>query len=172
LKTLTFLDHRLLFALKVSIMDQVFVGVEGYTLTKEFILKELTIVYPNGEFNHYILKNPPKLLSPKDSRTVRYTTKYLNQLSWFDGDIIYSNLDRILKKIRDLKLYTYGCTARNFLEKHLPNTIIVDTQYQQGVKIPSVLESAGCCRNHPARYCSKAKALYIKDSVLAYESQG
>ena len=143
---------------------EVYVGIEGFTLSKETIVKELVILYPNKEYNHYLFKNPSKLLSSKDSQTVRYTTKYINKLSWYDGDVLYSNVGQVLKKVRDWKIYTYGSAARKFLAKYLPNSVIIDIQPDTG-KMPSVLEPCGCFRDHPTRYCAKAKALYIKDTV-------
>ena len=143
---------------------EVYIGLEGFTLTDEFIVKELAILYPNKEFNHYIIRNPPKYLSEKDSRTVRYTTEHINKLSWYDGDIPYNMIERILKKVRDWKVYTYGAYARQFLLKYLPNTIVIDVQESMGCKLPS-LEMCGCFRDHPPRYCAKAKAVFIKNYV-------
>ena len=153
--------HFLFISFTISM--EVYIGLEGFTLTKEFILKELVIFYPNNEFNHYIIKNPPKYLSEKDSRTVRYATENINNLSWYDGDIPYDSVGRILKKVRDWKVYTYGDFAKRFLRKYLPNTVIVDIQTD--CKMPTTLECCDCFRNHPPRYCAKAKAKFIKNYI-------
>ena len=94
---------------------EVYVGIEGFTLSKETIVKELVILYPNKEYNHYLFKNPSKLLSSKDSQTVRYTTKYINKLSWYDGDVLYSNVGQVLKKVRDWNRKGYKGDVRKFI---------------------------------------------------------
>ena len=65
-----------------------YIGIEGYTLPTGFIAKELTVIFPNTEYTHYLFERPANfVLSQRDEKTVRYATRYLNNLIYADGDI-------------------------------------------------------------------------------------
>ena len=139
----------------------VIVGLDGYTLPGQFVLKEICIQYPNGEFNHYLLKKPDGYLSELALKTVRYTTEHLSNLSYEDGDIPYNMIGDILDKIKDLRIYTYSDIAQRFLQNYLPTTAIENVQ-NRGYQLPKQLPDPKCFRSHNPRYCAKAKALAIK----------
>lgn len=139
----------------------VFVGMDGYTLPAGFILKELCMVYPNDEYNHFLFKKPDSLLSQISKRTVRYATQHLNNLSYEDGDIPYTLIPNILDKIKDLKVYTYSEIAQKFLQEILPTTNIENVQ-NLGYQMPAKLPDSKCFRSHNQRYCAKAKAIAVK----------
>lgn len=141
-----------------------FVGVEGYTLPCGFILKELCIYFPNGEFNHYLFQKPDWLLSDVARKTIRYTTQNLNNLSYEDGDVPLSQLPGILNKIKDVTVYSYGEAAVKLLQKCLPTTLVENIQ-DQGYKMPAELPDSNCFRKHKQRYCAKAKAIAIQEFV-------
>ena len=141
-----------------------FVGVDGFTLPSGFLIKELCIIYPNDEYNHFLFQKPDWLLSEVSKRTIRYTTQHLNNLSYEDGDIPYSLLSFILQKIKDLKVYTYSEIAVKLLQHHLPTTAIENIQ-DQGYKMPPQLPNSKCFRKHNQRYCAKAKAIAIRNFV-------
>lgn len=144
----------------------VFVGVEGFALTELYVVKELVLIFSNETHDHYLFKAPAEYLcQPKDQKTVRYITKHLNHLSWFDGEVLYSNVERILKRIQGFRVYCYGMTAKRFLLRYLPTTVIINVQEEMKCQMPKTLESCECFRRHPSRYCAKAKALFIKDFV-------
>jgi len=151
---------------------RVFVGVEGFALgplaDNLFIVKELFLLFSNDTHDHYLFKAPTDSLCPKDQRTVRYITKHLNHLAWFDGEVQYSNVERILKKIQHFRVYTYGKAAKQFLLRYLPTTAVINIQEEMGCKMPNVLEQCECFRKHPARYCAKAKGLFIKNFVASF----
>ena len=139
----------------------VFVGMDGYTLPNGFIMKELCVLYPNDEYNHFLFKKPDSLLSQISERTVRYTTQHLNNLSYEDGDITYTLIPDILDKIKDLKVYTYSDIAQKFLQEILPTTTIENVQ-NRGYQMPAKLPDSKCFRTHNQRYCAKAKAIAVK----------
>ena len=144
---------------------EVYIGLEGYMLPQGYIVKELVILHTNDEYDHYILEAPKDLvLSPKDSYTIRWVTKNLNQLSYSDGFIPYNALTRIFQGVCNMTIYTHGCIATDFIQKYLPTTIVINTHIN-GFKLPELLPAVECSRFHPARYCAKAKAKAIKDYV-------
>ena len=143
-----------------------YVGLEGYTLPSGFIVKELTIIYTNAEYSHYIFEKPDNIvLSPQDEKTVRYATRHLNSLSYGDGDIPYNQLGPILGKLKDFTIYTYSLVASNLIQNFLPTTVVINSQ-DLGHKIPKHLPNPNCFRLHQNyRYCAKAKAAEVKDFV-------
>lgn len=145
----------------------VFICVEGFTLPCGFILKELCAFYPNGEFCHFMFRAPEnQLLSNVEQRTVRYTTAYLNNLSFSDGELPYNCFPAALETFKMYNIYTYSDVGRKLLQNVLPTTVITNVQ-SLGFKMPSTLPDPGCCRVHNPRYCAKAKAIAIKDFVDA-----
>ena len=140
---------------------KVFIAIEGCTLKSGFVIKEICYIYKNGDYNHFLIKNPDRLSSESERRTIRYTTKHLNNLCYFDGDIPYDMIPSLLNHLNDAKLYTYSDIAEKVLQVYLPNTEIENIQ-NQGYKMPAVLPNSGCFRAHTQRYCAKAKALDIK----------
>ena len=143
-----------------------YVGLEGYTIPSGFIAKELTIIYANAEYSHYIFEKPDNIvLSPQDEKTVRYTTRHLNTLSYEDGDIPYNQLGPILGKLKDFTIYTYSLVASNLIQNFLPTTVVINTQ-DLGQKLPKHLPDPNCFRLHQNyRYCAKAKAAEVKDFI-------
>ena len=143
----------------------VYVGIEGYTLPTGFIAKELTIIFPNTEYTHYLFEKPVNfILSLIDEKTVRYATRHLNNLIYADGDTPYNQLGPILQKLSKYTIYTYSQIASNFIQEFLPTTIVINTQ-DLGHQLPKVLPDPSCFRLHCPRYCAKAKALAVRDFV-------
>ena len=142
----------------------VFIGIDGFTLPSGFILKELCIIYPNNEFDHFLFKQPGWTLTEADKRTIRYTTQNLNKLCYEDGHISYDHIEKILDTVKDVTVHTYSDIAVVFLQKYLPTTVIKNIQCQ-GFIMPRVLPDSNCFRKHVSRYCAKAKALEIQKFV-------
>ena len=140
----------------------VFIGIEGYTLPSAFILKELCIIYPNNDYEHYLFQQPTLDLTKKDEQTVRYTSKYLNQLGYSDGYIEYNQIENTLTPVKDDIIYTYSDIAVCALQKYLPTTVIINIQ-NEGFVMPKTLPESGCFRKHCQRYCGKAKAIAVKN---------
>ena len=141
-----------------------YIGIDGFTLPSGFILKEMTIIYPNHEYDHFIFKKPCWNLTEADKRTIRYTTQNLNQLCYEDGHVSYEQIGMILDSVKDITLYTYSDIAVTFLQKHLPSTVIKNIQCQ-GYTMPRELPNSNCFRHHASRYCAKSKARAIQKFV-------
>ena len=144
----------------------VYIALEGFTLPSGYIVKEMTTIFPNGEYNHYIFMNPKDVtLTAQDERTVRYATKNLHGLNYADGDIPYDQFEVIFGKLTDFNIYTYSVIAVKFIQQFLPTTVVVNTQ-DMGHKLPKCLPDSNCFRMHKNyRYCSKSKAAEIRDFI-------
>ena len=142
----------------------VFVAFEGFTLPSGFIVKELTILHPNGEYNHYIIKKPNHTyLNKQEERTVRYVTRHIHGINYNDGDVPYEQLNTILQKLEEYTIYTYSTVAETLLHALLPTTVVIDVK-ELGHNLPKELPNPNCFRHHiKYRYCSKAKAIAIKN---------
>ena len=143
----------------------VYVAAEGYTLPCGFILKELCIIFPNGEYNHHLFKSPDHItLTATDERTVRWSTKNLNNLSYDDGDLSIEQLGAILYKLKDFTIYTYTSLVEKLIQNFLPTTVVINAQDME-YHLPKILPNPNCFRNHSYRYCAKAKAIAIKNFI-------
>ncbi len=146
----------------------VYIALDGYTLPSGFIVKEICIMFPNGEYNHFLLKAPKnQYLTDVDKRTIRYTTAHLNNLSYDDGDFPYENIDDIFAKFSEYRIYTYSETSLKFLQNSLQTSVIINIQ-NQGFQMPTVLPDPICCRVHNNRYCAKAKAIAVKSFIESW----
>lgn len=141
----------------------VIVTLDGYTLPSGFILKELCIMHPSGEYDHFLFSKPDVPLLAKDLETIRYTTAHLNNISFDDGNIPYELIQPILGKVKYFRIYTYSAIALNFLRQYLPTTFIKNVQDIENYKLPAELPDSNCFRNHNQRYCAKAKAIAVKE---------
>ena len=149
-------------------MSEAYIAFDGYTLPFKFIPKEMTVMFTNGEFNHYLFKAPIDLyLSEYDTQTIRYTMRHLNGLSWHDGDVAVEYLPQILEKYRDYWIYTFSSVSSKVLEEMLPTSVIVNVQ-DLGYSMPKSLPDPQCSRVHRPRYCSKAKAIAIRNFLRSH----
>ena len=140
----------------------VFVGADGFQLQHDWIIKELTLLFKNGEFNHTLFAPPSNyLINNIDLQTIRYTTTNLNGLNYQDGSIPYTNLEEYISKLENCAIYCYGQSSRKLIQQHLPFAMITDIQ-ELGYQLPDKLKNSECGRNHNARYCSLSKAKAIK----------
>ena len=144
----------------------IFVAFEGFTLPAGYVAKEVTVLFPNGEYNHYILKKPEfRHLSTLDEQTVRYVTRYINGISYVDGNVPYEELGAIIKNLEGYTIYTYSSVAKTLIQDFLPTTVVINIQELDHF-LPTSLPNPRCFRNHPNyRYCSKAKAIAIKNII-------
>ena len=114
----------LLFRFRVSQIMTAYIGIDGFTLPSGFILKEMCILYPNDEYDHYLFKNRGWQLTEANRRTIRYTTKNLNNLCYEDGFIPYEQIANILDSVKDVTICTYSEIAVTILQRYLPTTVI------------------------------------------------
>ena len=141
---------------------------EGFVLPSGFVLKELTVLWFNGDFNHFIFQPPKDLqLTSSDLTTIRYASKNLNQLSYNEGLIPYSCLDEIINNFVNETIYTYSEVFERFLQNMLPATMIINVQ-DCGFNIPRTLPSPPCFKTHSPRYCSLAKAKSVLGFLQTY----
>ena len=146
-----------------------YVGIEGFTLPSGYIIKELTILFPNTEYSHYILSKPKDIfLTAQDERTIRYVTRNLNSLNYADGDVPYEQLQTIFSRLEDFTIYTYSRIVAKSIQQYLPTTVVVNTQ-DLGHVLSKHLPDSNCFRLHTNyRYCSKAKSVAIKEFIEEY----
>lgn len=144
-------------------MNAAYVTMEGFQLGKTFVVKELHLLAEDGDdHKHFVFASPIIPLSPQDQRTVRYTTRYLHGIGWYEGDVPYIALSSILEKFQNHILFTYGYTTTNFLREMLPLSVIVDLQ-KDGYTMPSTLPPKPCFKQHNPRHCATAKAHALRD---------
>ena len=144
---------------------EIYVALEGYTLRSGFIVKELCVMFLNGEYNIFLFRPPvDRRLSLVEQRTVHYTTRQLNNLSYEDGDIPYEILYQILSKYRDYTIFTFSDVAQRLLQEVLPSAKVTNIQ-TLGFNMPVVLPPPSCCRVHNPRYCALAKCFEIKNFI-------
>lgn len=142
---------------------EVFIALEGYCLPCRFVVKEVCVLFLDGDFDHFLFKAPTNLhLTTVDRRTIRYITAHVNELSYQDGDIPYDTLLNILQKYGQYRIYTYSDIAQQFLQRLLPTTVVINVQ-DNGFQLPNQLPDPACFRAHPPRYCAKAKVIAIKN---------
>ena len=93
----------------------VYVGVDGFQLQNDWIVKELTLLFDNGEFNHTLFAPPIEyIIDNIDLQTIRYTTKQLNGLDYKDGNVCYTNLKDYISKLEGFKIYCYAEATKNY----------------------------------------------------------
>lgn len=142
-----------------------YVVIEGFPLSSGYIVKELTILYPNNEYTHLLFQKPNIWLSHMDVKTVRYVTRHIHGLSFDDGDVPLTEFANIISKLKEFTVYTYSLDSLHVLQGILPTTVIISIK-EKGYSLPMYLPDPDCCRSHENyRNCSKAKALAIKEIV-------
>ena len=144
----------------------VFIAVEGFTLPSGFIVKELTMMFGNHQFNHYLFEPPVDFVPTReDLTTIRYTTNQIHGLNFTDGTLAYDKLYDILSKLHDHKVHCYGEHTKRLLQSHVPFTPIFNIQ-DVGFTMPETLPSSSCGRNHHGRNCSMSKATVVRNFFL------
>ena len=145
-----------------------YVGIEGFTLPNEYIVKELTLLYEEERFDHILFQPPPNFTpNTTERKSISYISQKLHHLNYNEGWMPYSLLGHVLKSLINTHVYCYGRNAANMLKQHLPTTPITDLQ-EMGYQMPTILPRAKCGRDHNGRYCSLAKALACKDAAHIY----
>lgn len=142
------------------------IALEGYSTAPAFWVKEFTAISDNGRVLHLLIAPPETQPSSRTMRQVRWVSTNLNRLDWEEGVIPHTALPEILKKLTEegQSLVCHGNIAREWIKRLVPSVPLRDTA-QEGRKLPGRLDNelCGARRNdHPGRYCSLAKAKYIK----------
>ena len=151
-------------------MKSVFVAIEGFNLKQGYVIKELSIVQPNDTFQHYQFKTPENFTpSAAERKTIYYTKHYLNGFSIEDECYLPNHIHpTILCELKTFKIYVAGEITKLFLSNILPETIIIDVCSLLDFRYPNELPESHCFRTHRQRYCSLAKARYIKAVLDAF----
>ena len=147
------------------------VAVEGYYVSGQYIAKELTILFDEGNYQHFMFNRPNNLvLTDKDEQTVEYTQK-LNGLRFADDSFLpYNVIEGILSYIQNYYIQTAGFHSKRFLKSYLPNTEVVDLCDAFNFKYPPNLQAAPCFVQHPPRYCSLSKARTLNTAIHLFNS--
>ena len=144
---------------------------EGYVLPQRYIIRECTIIFDDRHYQHFHFKLPDNLnLTKVDNRTIKYCTKYLNELPLGSLNVLpYSTLDVILKSLDGQKVFVAGSAAFSFASTKMTKSTVIDTCQENNLKYPSTLPSEDCFKSHNPRYCSLSKAKFIQKFLKEHE---
>ena len=145
-----------------------FLALEGFTLPSGYIIKELTVIFDDDNYQHFHFKAPANFYPTNDEqRTINYTTNYLNQLFFSDNSLLpYSTINDILKNLSSHTIYVAGQSAYRFVKSKIPLTNVIDICIDYNFTYPKVLEKTNCFKDHNPRYCSLSKCKYIKNFMI------
>lgn len=141
------------------------ISIEGYRLPSGFIVREMSVIFDNGNFQHFEFKCPTGYYpTMQDQDTIKYTTRYLNEIHYYDDGLLpYSVVDDILRSLANQTIYVGGHSTFNFITAKLPLTRVIDICKTFEFRYPKILlPSSKCFRQHNNRYCSAAKAEYVQ----------
>ena len=139
--------------------------IEGFNLSSGYIIKELTIMYQDDSYQHFQF-SPPKDFQPTDAqeKTIYYTQRYLNELALSDNALLpYSTINDIMQKISTYTIFVAGYTTYKVIKEYLPLVKIINVCSEYNFSYPKELPPTNCFKQHRPRYCSMAKATYVKN---------
>ena len=145
-----------------------FLALEGFTLPSEYIIKELTVIIDDDNYQHFHFASPPNFHPTfEELQTINFATKNVNGLYLSDDSLLpYSTINDILQKIAHHTIYVVGHSTYNFIKSKLPMTNIIDICVQYNFKYPKKLPKSNCFKSHNPRYCSLSKCIYIKKFII------
>ena len=152
----------------------VIAAVEGFsTQNGGLILRELTLIFPNGQEQHFQFKNPETMcLNSEEMKTAKFTQRHLNGFSPTSNEsccLPAAVYPKILEEIQHCRIYCAGESARYFFTQNLPDTHIVDVYSLFDFRYPvEFSENPNCFKLHRYRYCSLAKARYLAQQLDGY----
>ena len=153
--------------------EYVIAAVEGFpTLNGGLILRELTLIFPNGQEQHFQFKNPETMCLDRDEmETAKFCQRYLNGFSPDHNEtccLPAAVYPRILEEIEHCRIYCAGETARFFFARHLPNSHIVDVYSLFDFRYPTEFSNPNCFKHHRYRYCTLAKARFLAQRLEGF----
>ena len=103
------------------------VAIEGFQLSQQFVVKELTVLFNSNRYQHFHFDCPVNLLiSPRDWNTIRYNQNH-NGLEMADDSYLpYEVVGYIVNKLSNLRIFTAGNQAKKFLADFLPTSEVID----------------------------------------------
>ena len=145
------------------------VAIEGFQVSQQFVVKELTILFDSNRYQHFHFNSPSNLiLSIRDQSTIRYNQNHSGLKLIDDSYLPYEVIGYILSKIINLRIYTAGNQATSFLSSYLPKSEIIDLCYN--FKYPLILQESSCFIPHSPRYCSLSKAKTLMIAVQMFQA--
>jgi hypothetical protein len=97
--------------------------IEGFTLERGFIFKEITLWSLTNNFESHFFIKPPfpfERLSVKDKRIVQYCENYVHKIHWSAGKDLLREVRRYLQRLLNddgpITVYTKGATKVNVLK--------------------------------------------------------
>ena len=158
------------FVQRYNASTMTIVTFEGFSLPSGYIIREMTIMFSNGEYDHFRFKAPQHFTPTiTDVTTIQYTSNNLLQLPFHDKSLLpYETVFSILRSLSHLTLYSVGQQALEVLTTNLPFTRVVNVGSRFGFKYPTALPPVNCGRRHNTRYCSLAKAICLRDFMNAW----
>ena len=146
------------------------VAIEGFQLSQQFVVKEMTILFDANQYQHFHFNCPVDLIiAPRDWSTIRYNHRHNGLTLTNDSFLPYEVIGYILSQIINLRIYTAGNQAKDFLLKYLPKSDIVDICKAYNFRYPLNLQESNCFIPHPSRYCSLSKAKTLKAATQIFQ---
>ena len=145
----------------------VIAAIEGFGLRNGgFVLRELTLIFPDDSEQHFQFKNPEDLcLNEAEMKTAKFAQKYLNGFHPSDDEnccLPYVVYPKILDNIQNCRIYCAGEVSHSFFTRNLPYSRVIDVCTLMDFSYPVELDNPGCFKLHHYRYCSLAKARHIR----------
>lgn len=105
------------------------IEIEGFKLTKKFIVKEITIRNLQREMQHFLVKSPFSFdkLSYLEKRTVKYCESNLHLIHWRAGNTSFGVLKNYLQSnlTNESEVYIKGAEKVNVLRNELGLTCTI-----------------------------------------------
>lgn len=152
----------------------VIADVEGFpTQNGGLIPRELTLIFPDGEEQHFHFKNPETMcLNETEMVLAKFCQRHLNGFSPTNNGtccLPAAVYPKILEEIENCRIYCAGETARLFFARHLPNSHIVDVYSLFDFKYPTqISENPNCFKLHRYRYCTLAKTRFLAQRLEGF----
>ena len=152
----------------------VIADVEGFpTQNGGLIPRELTLIFPDGQEQHFHFKNPETMCLNETAMVLaKFCQRYLNGFSPTNNGtccLPAAVYPKILEEIENCRIYCAGETARHFFARHLPNSHIVDVYSLFDFRYPTQMtENPNCFKLHRYRYCTLAKTRFLAQRLEGF----
>ena len=89
------------------------VAIEGFQLSHQYVVKELTILFNTNKYQHFHFNCPIDLIiAPRDWNTIRYNRDHSGLDLVDDSYLPYGVIGYIMNRISDLRIFTAGNQAK------------------------------------------------------------
>jgi hypothetical protein len=164
--------------------------IEGFTLEKGFVFKELTLWSLQNNFDRHFFVKPPcpfNWLSEKDKRIVKYCEKFIHKIHWSAGRDTFlevrSYLQRLLNDTTNsVVVYTKGESKINVFKQVLGlkceiqdiNQLELKSNQEWNEDLKKYMESINSTEFCPLKFhtnhshCTQVKAAVIAEFLNSY----